>query len=197
MAVNGRERQKNRTRRLLIEAAAELVRSGQEPSIAELAEAADVSRATAYRYFPTKEMLLAEVALFAAGGPLELVEQDPQLPVPDAVARFVRQLAEWAYANEQPLRTLLRLSLDPSAGVRRPGHRREWIPQLLAPARERLSGDAYRRLSTALTLLIGIDPIVTLTDIAGVSKDEALDTLEWTARSLVEAALASSAALDK
>jgi AcrR family transcriptional regulator len=189
VAVNGRERQKNRTRRLLIEAAAELARNGQEPSIAELAEAADVSRATAYRYFPTKDMLLAEVALFSAGGPLELGELDAALPVPDAVARFVRQVAEWAYANEQPLRTLLRLSLDPSTGVRRPGHRREWIPQLLAPIRDRLPEDSYRRLSTALTLLIGIDPLVPLTDIAGASKEDALNTLEWTARSLVEAAL--------
>jgi hypothetical protein len=36
---------------------------------------------------------------------------------------------------------------------------------------------------------MGIDPIVPLTDVAGASKAEALDTLEWTARSLVEAAL--------
>jgi AcrR family transcriptional regulator len=109
------------TTRLLLEAAAELVRKGQEPSIAELAEVAEVSRATAYRYFPTKELLLAEVTLFAAGGPLEIGEQDGSVPVPDAVAAFVRQVAEWAFANEQPLRTLLRLSLDPATGVRRPG----------------------------------------------------------------------------
>jgi AcrR family transcriptional regulator len=189
MAAAGRERQKSRTRRLLLEAAAELVRNGQEPSIAELAEAAEVSRATAYRYFPTKELLLAEVTLFAAGGPLEIAERDGNLPVPDAVAAFVRQVADWAYANEQPLRTLLRLSLDPATGVRRPGHRREWIPQLLEPIRDRMSEETYRRLSTALALLMGIDPIVLLKDIAGASKEEALDTLEWTARSLVEAAL--------
>jgi AcrR family transcriptional regulator len=189
MAATGRERQKNRTRRLLLEAAAELVRNGREPSIAELAEVAEVSRATAYRYFPTKELLLAEVTLFAAGGPLAIAERDGSVPVPDGVAAFVREVADWAYANEQPLRTLLRLSLDPATGVRRPGHRREWIPQLLEPIRDQLSDETYRRLSTALTLLMGIDPIVPLTDIAGASKEEALDTLEWTARSLVEAAL--------
>src|SRR5262245_51244673 len=67
MAANGRERQRNRTRRLLVQTASELIRNGHEPSIAELAEAEDVSRATAYRYFPTREVLLAEVALFSAG----------------------------------------------------------------------------------------------------------------------------------
>src|ERR1043165_3475983 len=89
MATSGRERQKNRTRRLLVETAADLIRGGHAPSVAELAEAADVSRATGYRYFPTKEMLLAEVALFATGGPLELGERDATLPVPEAVARLV------------------------------------------------------------------------------------------------------------
>jgi AcrR family transcriptional regulator len=196
MATNGRERQRNRTRRLLVQTASELMRNGHEPSIAELAEAADVSRATAYRYFPTKEALLAEIALFSAGGPLEPDEQDASLPVPDAVARLVRQIAEWAYANEQPLRTVLRLSLDPTTGVRRPGHRREWILRVLEPIHDQLSHETYRRLSTALTLLIGIDPIVALTDIAGVSKAAALDTLEWTARALVEAALATDALSD-
>jgi AcrR family transcriptional regulator len=192
MAISGRERQKNRTRRMLIQAAADLVRAGQEPSVAELAEAADVSRATAYRYFPTKDVLLAEVALFSAGGPLELGEPDATLPVPEAVARLVRQVAEWVYDNEVTLRALLRLSLDPATGVRRPGHRTGWIADVLEPIRDRLPAETYERLSRALTLLMGIDPVVTLSDIAGASKGEALDTLEWTARTLVEGALGSA-----
>ena len=51
--------------------------------------------------------------------------------------------------------------------------------------------EQLERLSKALTLLMGIDPIVALTDIAGASRKEALDTLEWTARTLVEGALRS------
>jgi AcrR family transcriptional regulator len=192
VAANGRERQRNRTRRLLIHAAAEMVRNGQAPSIAELAEAADVARATAYRYFPTREQLLAEVSLFATGGPLELGERDAALPVPDAVARLVRQVAEWAFENETALRTLLRHSLDPATGIRRPGHRTEWIEDVLVPVREQLPAQTYARLATALTLLLGIDPIVALTDIAGASREQALDTLEWTARALVESARAEA-----
>ena len=61
----------------------------------------------------------------------------------------------------------------------------------LAPIRDRVPGERYERLSKALTLLMGIDPIVALTDIAGASRKEALDTLEWTARTLVEGALRS------
>ena len=187
---NGRERQKNRTRRALVAAATELVQEGRNPTVAEAAERAEVSRATAYRYFPTQELLFAEVALFAVGGPLLPTEQDDApLPAPEAVGRLVRRVAEWAYQNEQPLRTLLRISLDPDSGVTRPGHRVGWIAETLAPMREKIDPASYEKLTTSLTLLMGIDPIVVMTDIAGVSQDQALDALEWSARMLVEGAL--------
>jgi len=48
---------------------------------------------------------------------------------------------------------------------------------------------AYARLSKALTLLLGIDPVVVMRDIAGASEKEALDALEWAARTLVASAL--------
>jgi AcrR family transcriptional regulator len=191
---SGRERQKNRTRRALIAAASDLVREGATPTVAEAAEAAEVSRATAYRYFPTQELLLAEVALFAAGGPIVDTTVDPDLPSAEAVALLVRRVVNWAYNNQQPLRTLLRLSLDPTTGIRRPGHRTGWIADALAPVRDQIDPDTYDKLAASLTLLMGIDPVVVMTDIAGVSRKRALDSLEWTARTLVQAALETPAA---
>lgn len=192
MVRKGRESQKNRTRKALVTAAGDLMRAGRHPTITDAAQAAGISRATAYRYFPTQEMLLAEVALFATGGPL-FPAAEGSAPVPEAVGRLVRRVGVWAYANEQPLRTILRLSLDPSTGVRRPGHRREWIADALAPARNHIDSEAYGRLSKALTLMLGIDPIVVMKDIAGASRGQALDALEWSARVLVEAALSTGA----
>jgi AcrR family transcriptional regulator len=186
----GRESQKNRTRSALVAAAAGLVREGRQTTISEAAEAARVSRATAYRYFPTQEMLLAEVALFAAGGPLFLGDAGSE-SLPEKVAGLVRRVGDWAYDNEQPLRTLLRLSLDPATGVRRPGHRRSWIANALAPVRNKFDSETYQRLCIALTLLFGIDPVVVMQDIALVSRESGLDALQWAARTLVEAALNS------
>jgi AcrR family transcriptional regulator len=62
----GRERQRRRTRKAIVDAAAELLGCGDNPSVAEIAEAADVSRRTVYLYFPTLEHLLADAALEAA-----------------------------------------------------------------------------------------------------------------------------------
>ena len=45
-----------RTRRLMLETATRLMQSGLTPSVSEVAEAAAVSRATAYRYFPSADL---------------------------------------------------------------------------------------------------------------------------------------------
>ena len=58
-----RPNQKRRTRRALLDAAADLLREGQSPTLEEIAERALVSRATAYRYFPNVDNLLVEAAL--------------------------------------------------------------------------------------------------------------------------------------
>jgi AcrR family transcriptional regulator len=186
----GRESQKNRTRMALIEAAKKLMAAGGSPTVSEVADAAAISRATAYRYFPTQEMLLAEVALFAVGGPL-VAGDDRAVSVPDAVAGLVQRVGRWSLASEQPLRTLLRLSLDPATGVRRPGHRVKWIADVLEPIRGRIAPATFEKLSRALALYLGIDPIVVMKDIVGASDEEALQTIEWSARALVEAAIAS------
>lgn len=185
----GRESQKNRTRKVLVAAAGELVRAGKQPTVSEVAEAAGISRATAYRYFPTQEMLWAEVALFAVGGPL-FRPAAAGVSMGEAVGQLVRRVGIWSFENEQPLRTILRLSLDPGTGVRRPGHRVEWIADALAPARHEMDPEVYDKLTKSLALMMGIDPVVVMKDIAGATREEALDALEWSARALVEAALA-------
>src|SRR5688572_2075084 len=62
-AQAGRTQQKRRTRRLLLATATGLIAAGKEPTVAEVADAADVSRRTAYRYFPTQDQMLVEAAL--------------------------------------------------------------------------------------------------------------------------------------
>src|SRR5580700_2554024 len=56
----GRANQKMRTRRAIIDACRELVRTGAEVTMPEVARLALVSEATAYRYFPDLVSLLSE-----------------------------------------------------------------------------------------------------------------------------------------
>lgn len=196
-APDPRAAQKSRTRRDLLAAARRLLEEGRVPSIAEVAEHAGVSRATAYRYFPTPEALVAEVGMTASAGPLALTAQEAQRvgdPVEHA-GLLARHVAEWAMRHEGGLRAALRVSLDPDRGFRRPGHRREWIAELLAPLEGRVAPAELERLAAALTLVLGIDPIVCLRDIGGLEPARVADVLEWMARTLVAGVVEPGAVL--
>jgi hypothetical protein len=108
------------------------------------------------------------------------------------VAQAVRRGGEWTLGREAKLRAILRSSLDPAQNVTRPARRRAYIADLLAPLRDDLSPDAYERLAAGLTLLFGIDPIVSLRDNSEVHPDQIPNTLAWVAYQLVDAALAAS-----
>src|SRR5690242_20152399 len=61
--TSGRVNQKRRTRDAIVAAAQAIVDRGESPTVAQAAEAAAVSRTTAYRYFPTQESLLLELSV--------------------------------------------------------------------------------------------------------------------------------------
>jgi TetR/AcrR family transcriptional regulator, mexCD-oprJ operon repressor len=93
---------------ILHAAAGVLARSGDAPSMSEVAEAAGVSRATLYRYFPTREALLHALvvaALESISGRLEDAELD-SVPVAEGLARVARAIVsvatEYAVLANQP-----------------------------------------------------------------------------------------------
>jgi len=185
-----RDRQTRRTKRALVAAADELFAEGRVPTVAEVAERADISRATAYRYFPTQEALLLEATFLGDTEPLralpELTEQIPDHA--DRAAEFVRRSAEWTLGREARLRTLMRMSLEHDDVVR-PARRKGYIAQLLEPAGDELSDEAREHVTAALTLLLGVDPIVSLQDNSDIPPERIPDVLAWTAREVVRAAL--------
>src|SRR5918997_6768931 len=128
---------RRRTRRAMIEAATRLVREGASPSVTEVADAAGVSRATAYRYFPTQESLLAEVIV----PDLEAALAAGALPE-DLESRFGAAFATiWSsyIEHEAAYRTMLRRGLErppgesiereetEEAGSIRAGRRGGWV----------------------------------------------------------------------
>lgn len=80
-----------KTYRLLLASAMALYDEGAFPSITELAAHAQVSRATAYRYFPTQSALISAVVAESLGPILEWRPQDD-----DALKR-IQQLLSFAY----------------------------------------------------------------------------------------------------
>ncbi|HKA96356.1 MAG TPA: TetR/AcrR family transcriptional regulator [Streptosporangiaceae bacterium] len=190
-----RAAQKLRTRQALMDIAVELIKAGRRPSVSTVANQAGVSRATAYRYFPSQDLMLSEAMIRAAAGTTADPPPSASTTAADPAemaAAITRQAGQFSLNHEERLRTALRLSLDPQSGYQRPGRRGRWIEDILAAAGDRLDPPARARLRGALHLVLGIDPIIQLTDIAGLDRAEALDVLEWSAATLVQAALQAS-----
>ena len=114
----GRINQKRRTRAAILAAAGVLLEQGQRPTVAEVADAALVSRATAYRYFPTQEYLLFEAALESTRSDIDR-ELDEDTPPEDPEARLemlIHALQQRIVHKEAAFRTMLRFSLVFLAG---------------------------------------------------------------------------------
>jgi AcrR family transcriptional regulator len=190
----GRVRQKRRTKALLLRAAAELIGRGEVPTVTSVADEADVSRRTAYRYFPSQEQLLAEASLESLRPEVEAIiesarrEQDAA----EALRRVVGGIQKLAVKHEALLRSILRLSLDRKLGEGVPvrGRRRlDWIESALETVKPRLSARAYERLVSALTLTLGVEALVILHDIRGLDSKQSIEICQWAAGALLEAAL--------
>ena len=197
--LTGRRQQKARTRTALIQATRELLSRGVSPTVEQAAEVAQVSRTTAYRYFPNQRALI--VATFPQ------VEATSLLPEPapqDPVARLeaaAEALASHVVAHEPELRAQLRLSLEPDGGERRElpfrtGRAIVWIEDALDPLRGRMPEPQLRRLVLAIRSAVGIEALVWLTDIAGLSREEAIEVMRWSARALLRSALAEQPSAD-
>jgi AcrR family transcriptional regulator len=191
-----RPNQRLRTRKDLLQAANRLLKQGRRPSLDEVAAEALVSRATAYRYFPHVKALLHEAALDVAVPDAEEILRDASAEdVVERVQRVEDALHAMMLANEQALRTLLVQSLERGDGedaARVPARQNRRTPLLeaaLEPARAALRPAAWRRLCSALALVVGTEGMVVCKDVLGLDDDAARRLKRWMIRSLVEAAL--------
>jgi AcrR family transcriptional regulator len=190
---------KERTRRLLRQAARELLRTGGPLTVPAAAELAGVSRATAYRYFPSNDSVVLHATMSLADDPLEDTDWAPPAAASPGelgarAADLVRATAAWAFDHETELRTMLRLSLEPERENAEPRrgltNRGRWIAALLKGLPPDVPPAARERLAAALIPLFGSDAVIWTTDIAQLPRDQAIELLAWMAQSLIAATLA-------
>jgi AcrR family transcriptional regulator len=187
-----------RMRKIMLDAAMRLMQDGLIPSVSDVAQAAQVSRATAYRYF-TSQAALIQAAVDQALGPILAWTSDSM----DAEDR-VTELVTFAYPRmesyEATLKAALRLALDQwarrhaglfgdeAAMVR--GHRIGLLNSAVSPLKGKLGRPGFERLTQSLSLVFGTEAFVVLKDIWGLDRKRAEDTALWTCRALIRAAVA-------
>ena len=195
---SGRVNQKERTRRAIVAAAAELIGAGVIPSVSRAAEEALVSPATAYRYFPDQQSLIAAAA---ADAPASMADwsvpqlssgSDPVARAEEATRGLVGRIRQREPLVRAVMGTSLLRSIDTTAPreeatAMRPGFRRAWIEAVLEPCVATLRAEDRRLLTLALGVCISSEALIALEDVMGTEPDEALDVLAWMARTLTHA----------
>jgi len=200
--TSGRANQKARTRSAILASAAQLIREGVRPTVEEAALAVGISKRTAYRYFASQEHLLADAVLDS------LRQRMDELLAPSAVSDDVRQrvtdlavaMNHLAETHEAELRVMIRTALDRKSGVekdpgmRPSGQRRlQWIETALRPIQDELPKARYIRLVNSLAVCLGVDALLVLRDVCGISGPEAEETMVGMALTILDKALAESA----
>ncbi|MFN4023393.1 MAG: TetR/AcrR family transcriptional regulator [Hyphomonas sp.] len=191
----GRTNQKKRTRKDLLEAASRLLKQGIKPTLEEVAEEAMVSRATAYRYFPSVETLLLEAPLdLGVPGAAELFADADPGNVVERLERVDDLFQDLLLDNETHMRLFLASSLTAIAGSDadalpvRQNRRSALIEAALAPVRDELGPQTFDLLSKTLAVIIATEGMVVFRDVLQADGDEARRVKRWAIRALVEAA---------
>jgi AcrR family transcriptional regulator len=184
---------------LLLDTAIQIIQDGHIPSVAEVAVRANVSRATAYRYFPSRSALITAVIdkSLAPVRKLSSSNPDARVRVRELFAETFPQFTEY----EAPLRAAAQLALEQWAleraglleeEVYRRGHRIRILEHALQPFNNQLDAATHKRLHHALSIVYGIEPYIILKDIWGLPNKEVERVALWMAEALLDYAARQS-----
>lgn len=190
------------TFKLLLDTAMQLIQAdGHIPSVAEVAVRSAVSRATAYRYFPTRSALITAI-IDASLGPVRTIASDKPSGRERVHELFERTFPRFSEFEPQ-LRAAAQLSLEQGALERaglleeepyRRGHRIRILEHAIAPMAPSLPAAVRDRLHRALSIVYGIEPYIILKDIWGLPDREVERIALWMADALIDAALRDAGA---
>ena len=185
---------------LLLDTAMNIIRqSGHIPSVAEVAVRSNVSRATAYRYFPSRSALVTAV-IDSSLGPVRILASDNPSGRERVHELFLQTFPRFKEFEPQ-LRAAAQLSLEQWALERaglleeepyRRGHRVRILQHAIEPLAPLMTAATRDRLHRALSVVYGIEPYVILKDIWGLPDREVERVALWMADALIDAALRES-----
>jgi len=187
--VSSRVNQKERTRQAIVAATRDLARAGGEVTMPAVARSALVSEATAYRYFPDLASLLSEALAGVWPSPETALapvagSDDPVERVACATEALLRHVLSYQGAVRA---TIAATITRPGGAAMRPGHRFGLIDEALRPVAAGTAGLA--QLKQDLAVVISAEALFTLTDLCGLSPEDAIASAVHTARTLTRAAI--------
>ena len=181
---SGRIKQKMKTRERLLTAANNMMIEGKEVSVEQVAKRADVSKATAYRYFSSKEILQKEASLHTKSE----VKEDLFLGLSeDDIIGRIDKLIQYHYNiltdNEAEFRlflsTVMMESVQNKENYSRAGRRVLLTEEALISLKKTMSKKEFGRMVSAISIILGIESITVLKDLCRLENEKILDIWKW------------------
>ncbi|NUF50118.1 TetR/AcrR family transcriptional regulator [Gilliamella sp. ESL0250] len=187
---------KKRTYERLINTALEALEQGCELTITELADKSGISRATAYRYFPTQSALITAVVESS----LEPIfswrskKQNAEERIHDFLAFAFPQMLKHEGALRAAIKVSLqqwateRASLSPQTENLVRGNRKEILSTILLPLKTELPEELYDKVIYAISIIYGSEIFMVLKDIWKLDDQSVISLSQWIAKAIINQA---------
>nr|WP_282552614.1 TetR/AcrR family transcriptional regulator [Providencia stuartii] len=190
---------RKRTYILLVNTALALFEKGSMPSVSELAAEAGVSRATAYRYFPTQSDLIA-ATVNASLGPI-LTWQPRSQKTEERIDELLSFALPRMFEHEGALRAALQVSLqqwaqgrslaqDPKEKRLERGNRKDILTMVTAPMKDEYPQEIIDKVIKAFSVIYGSEIFLVLKDIWKQDDAEVIEIAQRMAKAIINQATA-------
>nr|WP_262385573.1 TetR/AcrR family transcriptional regulator [Duffyella gerundensis] len=181
----------------MIDTAMALFDGGAFPSVTEVAHAAQLSRATAYRYFPTQSALVSAIVTET------LSPMRQWQPTEKESGARMEELIAFAFPkmlqHEGTLRAALHLSLTQWAQAQAPdalpvkeklvrGNRKQLLQKVVEPLEKELPPALLNKVIYSLSLIYGSEIFLVMKDIWGCNDSELTEVAQWMAKAVINQA---------
>lgn len=179
----GRIKQKQKTRTVILAAAKRLMKKSKRISLEEIAEKAEISRATIYRYFSNVDLLILEASLdIHHQSADEIFKKVDHLSMRERIFFIQEHYNTLAQKNEIEFRRYMSAVLSESVTNQkkvRGARRVDSLKKSLEPFKKDLPKKELEKLIHIATVLMGIDALIVSKDVCGLNNKDSSALLHW------------------
>ena len=188
---SGRKNQKLKTRDQILKSTQDLMDSGDDFSLEDVAKKADISRATIYRYYSNVDILAAEAILdLNTKSSEELVESVQDKDIRTAIMDIQDYYNDLTIDFEAGFRKYMSVILNgPASKSMRGARRKKTLLMIMEQKSPSLSAEEREKLANLATVLMGVEAFVVTKDVCGLDNKQSKELLNWGLNLILEKTL--------
>ncbi|MCL6267300.1 TetR/AcrR family transcriptional regulator [Flagellimonas myxillae] len=177
----GRHKQKQETRNRILNAANQLIQEGTSITMDNVAEKAQISRATIYRYYSSIDSLSMELVLQLNVPNTDiLLERFKDKSFDEAILGIQKAYLQFILDNENTSRKFLGSVLtltDPK--LKRGQNREAVLRKIFAQKEPKLDVKQKEKFISICVLFMGIESVIASKDVCGLNDAQTRAALQW------------------